>query len=180
MPAIFFVAREYVAGMARSYNLNRIFMKTDFHPGYQALRRGRLSLAKHIYHITTTTKNRQRFFENFHASRIAARCLDDPALLKNSQILAWVLMPDHMHCLIQLGDEDKLDIFVNRLKSAMARHVNRYLCRGDALWSAGFYDHAMRNDESLIQTAEYIVNNPLRAELVSEIGDYPFWNHIWL
>jgi putative transposase len=155
-------------------------MKTDFHSGHQALRRGRISLAKHVYHITTTTKHRQRFFENYHAACIAARCLEDSVLLQNSQLLAWVLMPDHLHCLIQLGDGDKLDKLVNRLKSAMARHVNRYLCRGDTLWAAGFYDHALRSDESLIATAEYIINNPVRAKLVDQPGDYPFWNHAWL
>lgn len=155
-------------------------MKKDFRSGHQALRRGRISLPQHVYHITTTTKNRQRIFENYHAACIAARCLEDPALLKNSQMLVWVLMPDHMHFLVQLGDDDKLDALVNRLKSAISRHVNRHLGRSEALWAAGYYDHAVRNDESLTKTAEYIVNNPLRAELVSEIGDYSFWNQVWL
>ena len=51
------------ASMARSYNLNRMLMKTDFHSGHQALRGGRISLAKHIYHVTTATKHRQRFLK---------------------------------------------------------------------------------------------------------------------
>lgn len=95
-------------------------------------------------------------------------------------MLAWVLMPDHAHWLIRLGESDALDAVVNRLKSASARGANRVLHRDGALWTRAFHDHALRAEEDLQRSAQYVVDNPVRAGLVERIGDYPFWNAVWV
>jgi REP element-mobilizing transposase RayT len=95
-------------------------------------------------------------------------------------MLAWVLMSDHVHWLIQLGELDKLETVVNRLKSASAREANSKSGRTGGLWQRAFYDHALRMEEDAVSTARYIIGNPIRAGLVSRVGDYPFWNAIWL
>ena len=51
---------------------------------------------------------------------------------------------------------------------------------GQRAWQPGFHDHAVRAEEDLASVARYIVANPLRAGLRGKIGDYPFWNAIWL
>ena len=144
-------------------------------PGHQALRKGRVSLPNHAYLITTTTMNGQRFFDEFNAGCAAARCFHSAAILGDAKMLAWVLMPDHAHWLLQLGEKDELDIVVNRLKSSSSRRANRVLGRQPA-----YHDHALRVEEDLIAIARYIVANPLRAGLVKRIGEYPFWNAIWV
>ena len=95
-------------------------------------------------------------------------------------MLAWVLMPDHAHWLVELGEHDVLGMLLNRIKSASARHANRALNREGALWSAAYHDHVLRVEDDLRGTARYLVANPLRAGLVKSLGDYPFWNAIWL
>jgi hypothetical protein len=42
-----------------------------------------------------------------------------------------------------------------------------------------FHDHALRGDEDLQSVTRYLVGNPLRAGLVENIGEYPFWNAEW-
>ena len=42
------------------------------------------------------------------------------------------------------------------------------------LWQKNFYDHIVRKEESLLKIAEYIVDNPVRKELVSEWEEYPY------
>ncbi len=149
-------------------------------PGHVALRKGRVSLAYGAYLVTTATVNRVRYFEDFAAGCMASRCFEDIALLRDAKMLAWVLMPDHVHWLIQLGEADLLSGVVNRLKSASARCANRVLGRKGALWMPTFHDHALRTDEDLQFVARYVVGNPLRAGLVENIGDYPFWNAVWV
>lgn len=149
-------------------------------PGNQALRRGRVSLANHVYLVTTVTLDRQRFFEDFSAACAAARCFSDPVILSDAALLAWVLMPDHVHWLLQLGAVDRLDLVVNRLKSASARKANRLLNRTGALWQSAYHDRALRAEEDLREVARYIVANPIRVGLVERVGDYPFWNAVWL
>lgn len=134
----------------------------------------------YIYLVTSATMHRQPFFNSFRAGCAAARCFEDPAVLGDADMLAWVLMPDHAHWLLQLGKTDSLDKVVNRLKSASARKANQSMGRQGALWQASFHDHALRSDEDLQETARYIIGNPLRAGLVRRIMDYPFWNAVWL
>ena len=134
----------------------------------------------HIYHLTITTRSRQAVFADFAVACTVARCFERVAVLGDACMLAWVLMPDHAHCLLQLGECDSLMQVVVRLKSASAREANRVRgCKG-ALWSRAFHDRALRREDDVASVARYIVANPIRAGLVVRVGDYPFWNGIWL
>lgn len=154
--------------------------RQDENPGHWALRRGRISLPRQAYLVTCATASRQRFFNDFAAGCAAARCFENVGVLGDAHMMAWVLMPDHAHWLIQLGAKDSLSIVVNRLKSASARLSNRVLNRRGALWASAYHDHALRVEEELYDVARYIVSNPLRACLVKRTGDYTFWNTIWI
>ncbi len=149
-------------------------------PGQRALRCGRVSLAHHAYLLTSVTIGRQCFFADFHAACAAARCFEDGAILGDARMLAWVLMPDHAHWLLQLGEQDALGTVVNRIKSASVRLANRVLARRGALWESAYHDHALRSDEELRDVARYVIANPVRAGLVQRIGDYSFWNAGWV
>ena len=148
--------------------------------GHAALRRGRISLPQHAYHLTVATRGRQPLFEQFDMASAAARSFETLGTSCDATLLAWVLMPDHVHWLLQLGECDDLADVVERLKSASARAANRAGGRKGALWNRAFHDHAMRSDEDLRTVARYIVANPVRAGLVARAGDYPFWNAVWL
>ncbi len=149
-------------------------------PGNRALRRGRVSIPHQVYLVTAATSQRQGIFHNFQAGCAAARCFEDTAILGDARMLAWVLMPDHAHWLIQLGEKDALGLVVNRIKSASARLANRVFGRRGALWQPAYHEHALRSEEDVRAVSRYIVANPLRAQLVQQIGDYPFWNAIWI
>ena len=166
------------AGMARSYGGN--MNNGNLNPGHAALRKGRVSMFGQIYLVTTTTLDRQPFFADFTAAQAAAQTFEDIAVLADAKLLALVLMPDHFHGLVQLGEITDLYNIMNRLKSASARRVNRVIGREGALWAKAYHDHALRQEEDVLGTARYIVANPIRAGLVARVGDYPFWNAIWL
>jgi putative transposase len=148
--------------------------------GHHALRKGRVSIADGVYLITTITFERQKLFDDFPVSCAAAQCFEDADFLGDAKMLAWVLMPDHAHWLLQLGERDKLSVVVNRLKSASARYTNLARSASGVVWAKSFHDHALRNEDELQDVARYVVANPLRAGLVERLGDYPFWNAVWL
>ena len=137
-------------------------------------------MTHHIYHVTAVTKAREPFFNESDAASATARCFIERSLLGDCNLLAWILMSDHAHLLVQLGARDSLDVFVNRLKSSSARKTNAVLGRSGALWEKAYYDRAMRSDDDLAKVAHYIVANPVRAGLVASIGDYPYWNSVWI
>lgn len=148
-------------------------------PGQQALRKGRFSGTGHIYHVTTTTFQRRPVFTDLWP----ARCLvAEMRALQTEEWLdtqAWVIMPDHLHWLFQLGSSD-LPRVMQRFKSRSAIAVNRLLGSRDRLWQPGYHDHALRKDEDIRHVARYIVANPLRAGLVARLADYPHWDATWL
>ena len=101
-------------------------------------------------------------------------------MLADASMLAWVLMPDHVHWLVQLGANRSLPALVRALKAASTSRIRKQLQVTGPLWERAYHDHALRRDEDLRAAARYIIANPLRARLVKRIGDYPYWNAIWL
>lgn len=88
-------------------------------------------------------------------------------------------MPDHWHGLIEPGDED-LHRTVGRFKAAVSRAIKRESRRESPVWQRTFHERALRRDDDVKAAARYLVANPLRAGLVNHIGDYPYWNAVWL
>ena len=83
-------------------------------------------------------------------------------------------MPDHIHWLMQLGDKATLQQVIRSMKSQTAKAI------GKPSWQPGYYDHAIRKDEGIMNIARYIIANPIRAGLVKRVGDYPHWHAVYL
>jgi putative transposase len=73
-----------------------------------------------------------------------------------SHSLAWVVMPDHLHWLMELHGGTLAECMA-LLKSRSSRLLNRRLERQGPLWQHGYHDHAVRSDESLHEKAMYIL-----------------------
>ncbi|MEP7186723.1 MAG: transposase [Rhodanobacter sp.] len=147
--------------------------------GHKALRSGRLSIPGRVYLLTTVTRGRQRLFVDPACVREASRVIDAAPTWGNAQLLAWVLMPDHWHGALLLGKEP-LGRVMNRFKANVSRALrDAGICQSPP-WARGFHDHALRKQEDLKATSEYIIANPLRAGLVDNVLDYPYWNAAWL
>lgn len=140
---------------------------------YTDLRKGRVSQYGLAYHITAVTNNRMPYFEVLDNGRKVVRQLMALQEQGIAETLCYVLMPDHLHWLMILGDGALPDV-VRLLKGRSARAI------GKPVWQANYHDHAVRKEEDLREMARYIVANPLRASLVSRIGDYPLWDAVWL
>ena len=147
---------------------------------YDSLRTGRHSLHHQAYCITTVTRDRLPLFTNINTARLLVRELRRVHEEGEVISLAWIIMPDHLHWLIQLNGCWSLSNVVKTVKARSALTINHHLGQQGSLWQRAFYDHALRPDEDIRHLARYIVANPLRAGLVLDIGDYPHWDCIWM
>lgn len=130
--------------------------------------------------VTTVTLGRRAVFVRLPVARQAIAALRECDRRGFSSTLAYVLMPDHLHWLVQLHN-GSLSALLQRFKSCSASQVNRLLRRtGKTLWQPGFHDRAVRDDEDIRAIARYIAANPIQAGLVRNIGQYPHWDAIWL
>ena len=146
--------------------------------GQHRLRIGRHSEPGHAYLITTTTIAGQRWFDNLFTGRAVVRELVHAERACLATTFAYVVMPDHLHWLMQLRPGADLSSTVGRVKGRSARSINRRLSRKGAVWQRAFHDHAIREEKELRVMARYVIANPLRAGLVESVGDYPLWDAI--
>jgi hypothetical protein len=144
--------------------------------GHAALRRGRVSIPHAEYFLTVCTDEKHPGLASpAAATAILAelRALDAD---QTWQLRSAVVMPDHIHALIILGERLTLGQSVGRLKSktksslrAVAAHSATSLA-----WERDFYDHHVRPDEDRLAIFHYIFLNPHRAGL-SATGDRWPW-----
>ena len=101
-----------------------------------------------------------------------------PVKFASVQTDAYIVMPNHIHGIMFFGDKNELldskavvsNISVPRVvqwfKTMAANEYQRRLkdtarsgmvCR---LWQRNYYEHVIRNDDSLDKIREYIMNNP--------------------
>ena len=148
-------------------------------PHSSQLRRGRFSEPGRLYLLTTETLNRVPYLADFRSARLLIAQLRIAEAEGIARSLAWVVMPDHFHWLVELGRGD-LKTLMRRIKSRSTRMIKGYQGRAGRLWQQGFHDRALRREEDVQAVARYIVMNPKRAGLVERVGDYPHWDAIWL
>jgi len=80
----------------------------------------------------------------------------------------FLLMPDHLHTLISFPPSGKpFKVVIRKWKEWTAKELG-------IIWQRDFFEHRLRNDESRSEKAEYILQNPVRKQLVKLTEDWPF------
>lgn len=95
-----------------------------------------MSLSGQVYLVTTVVRNREPVFRDFGLARAAVRGMRIAAGEGRVRWLAWVLMPDHFHGLVALGEDRSLSMFTGRAKGCMAREVNRVRGNRGPFWQS--------------------------------------------
>ncbi|KPG85347.1 REP-associated tyrosine transposase [Pseudomonas sp. RIT-PI-o] len=143
------------------------------------LRRGRCSEPGRAYLITVVVYQRRPIFTEWRIGRLLVAELKRAQDQQWVKSIAWVVMPDHFHWLVQL-ENASLERLMQTVKSRSTLTINRALNRTGAFWQTGYHDRAIRDNEDLRPYARYIIANPLRAGLVKKVADYPLWDACWL
>jgi REP element-mobilizing transposase RayT len=90
------------------------------------------------------------------------------------RLLAWVVMPNHVHVLIEAGTTHSLASIVQSWKRQTARRANEILGRQGPFWQSDYYDRYIRDEEHFDSAVAYIHRNPVIAGLVSEPQQWPY------
>ena len=89
------------------------------------------------------------------------------------ELLAWVVMPNHVHALIKVGNTP-LSKIIQNWKSIVAVKANQMLGRTGDFWQLDYWDTFMRNEEQKTKAVRYIENNPVKAKLCRAPEEWPF------
>ena len=89
-------------------------------------------------------------------------------------MVAYCFMPEHVHLAVEgLLPTSDLRAFVKTAKqrSTVALHSE---LRVDKVWQPGYFERVLRYDEAMDTLVRYILENPVRAGLVTRAEDYPY------
>jgi REP element-mobilizing transposase RayT len=78
-------------------------------------------------------------------------------------MLAWCVMPNHVHVVFQPSEQHGLAKILHTWKSFTSVEINRQLSRSGPLWQKEYYDHLIRDATQLKRAIRYTVENPARA-----------------
>ena len=132
---------------------------------------------KHVYFITVSTHQKHKWFSlHKDLSDMAVQVMHESANVSEIKLFAWCIMPDHIHFLIQ---GSRLIEFVRKFKGKMTPFA-RTIDPSKRLWQRSFFDHALRKEETLLDVACYIWENPVRANIVNNPGEF-LWSgsEVW-
>ena len=109
------------------------------------------------------------------AKPVIAEMLKQVLLTKHEQdyyLHAWVIMPNHVHLLVEPLNSCVLSDILQAIKSISAREANQLLVREGAFWQRESYDHLVRDEDDFNHALEYIEQNPVKANLVRQSCEY--------
>jgi len=148
------------------------------------------------YFITVCTKNRENLFSNIENGKLILNELGKIArnewlmtavIRKNVELDEYLIMPDHIHGIIHIVDEDSkgtascaptvpsqteqfgkpvpnsIPTIIRSYKSAVTRHINiSRQTPGVPVWQRNYYEHIIRDEPELNRVRKYIIENPLK------------------
>jgi REP element-mobilizing transposase RayT len=91
---------------------------------------------------------------------------------KRYRLLAWCVMPNHVHVVCRLLPGQDLSKVLQGWKSFTARKANEILGRSGGFWQREYYDRLIRDGDELERAVRYVVRNPERAGLKG-------WRWVW-
>jgi putative transposase len=96
---------------------------------------------------------------------------------------AWVVLPDHMHCLWTLPTGDAgfpvrwqmiKAMFSRAVPRAEERRASLVRKRESGVWQRRYWEHTIRDDQDYAVHADYIHFNPVKHGLAAHPADWPF------
>jgi REP element-mobilizing transposase RayT len=123
-----------------------------------------------IYFVTICVKDRHKVLATpgvFDAIKIVI------TQLQKWNVLAGVIMPDHVHWVVSPVDDR--DLSVGDFSHGFKRMLRGFLGSQPWEWQRGCFDRLLRSDENLQRKWIYVKDNPVRHGLVEKADDWPYY-----
>jgi len=130
-------------------------------------------LGFHRYSLIFCTYQRQPLFVREPVVALVLLQISRAAVEQRFAVIAYCFMPDHLHLLVE-GQAEASDgtRFITRAKQYSGAAYSQQF--QERLWQRYGFEHVLRDEELTLAVARYVLNNPIRAGLARNVGDYPF------
>lgn len=130
----------------------------------------------HRYFLTICTEERLQAFADLDAGREMATNFSQYADAEGFAVIAYSLMPDHLHTLVK-GQHAAADLrrFIWLWKQSTGFEWKKRA--GVPLWQEGYFDRVLRSEETDMFVIGYIAMNPVVAGLAPTPFEYPLFGY---
>jgi len=139
-------------------------------------RRKREDAPQTIHHVIQRGNNRNYIYENTQDKREFLSLLSTAVTTYDAVLLQYVLMDNHYHLLVRLGDQPLSDMiwFLNRSYSL---YYNKRYNRIGTIYGGRYKSYLLSETEKFFSTVRYIVRNPVKAGLSLTPVQYRWSGH---
>lgn len=90
------------------------------------------------------------------------------------RLICWVIMPNHVHVVIEQIDGHSLSDIIRSWKSFSAKEINKVRNTSGPVWAPDYFDRFIRNRKHFSNAVAYVECNPVTAGLVDRVEQWPF------
>ncbi len=117
-----------------------------------------------IYFVTIVTFNRSNILDNHQ--ELFLESMKHFKNVMNFKIIAYVILPNHIHLLID-PKQNNLSIIIQKIKLSFHKKYNYFRNTPvKKIWQSRFWDHVIRNESDLANHFDYIHYNPVKHRYV--------------
>jgi REP element-mobilizing transposase RayT len=124
-----------------------------------------------VYFITFTTK--KLFFDDIEKTIIFNHIIEGNN--KYYKLHAVVVMPDHVHLILEASKGYELSRIMKGIKGVTAHLINKKRFKNGSIWLKESYDRIIRDENEYGEKLIYMYNNSLKKGLVENPEDYKWW-----
>lgn len=137
------------------------------------MRKHVMDLYKGIYHLIQRGNNRAYIFSEPTDKDQLLIFLEQAQEKYDFIVYAYVIMDNHYHLMVQRKDNSLATImqWVNRSYSL---YYNKKYHRSGSIYQGRYAKFLMEEDTYLLSLLKYIHRNPLRAQMIQVVSDYPY------
>jgi len=126
------------------------------------------------HHIIGRGNNRERVFMDSMDYETYLFFLSKYSEEKEAAVLAYCLMPNHIHLLVRPSKVESLAKMMQAITLCYSKYFNGKNGRTGRLWECRYHSTIIDGDSYLWTVSKYIENNPVRAGMVKRPKDYPY------
>ena len=105
---------------------------------------------------------------------VLIKSIDEVKTYYNFEIIAYVILNDHFHFLIQVEDITKYPKIIHSIKYNFKKNVGVATPTYDKLWQNRYWEHTIRDEKDLYKHLDYIHYNPIKHNYVNSAIDYKY------
>jgi putative transposase len=130
------------------------------------------------YHVTARANRKEMILDSIAMKELFLSVVKRAKKKYDFRLENFCVMGNHFHLIIKPGQGTSLSVIMRWILSVFAMAYNKIMGLTGHVWGERFYSRIIANLRELLQTFEYVDNNPVQASQVTDRREWP-WGGLW-